>query len=227
MTSRFPWYEADGIVQEEILPGDLPFRLYLITDRRLVHGDLAEAADRILRAVPRGSIAIQLREKDLPAGRMLDLARQLGSVCSSHGTPLLVNDRVDVALAAGADGVHLPASSFPPGEIARRFPHLLIGVSTHGAGEAGRALDGGAHFVTLGPVYRTPSKEGLGPPLGQGPLLEAIARWGRRVVALGGVGTEEARLLRRKGVERLACIRAVWSAGDPCAAALGMLGLGG
>src|SRR5205814_5544946 len=90
----------------------------------------------------------------------------------SVGARVLVNDRVDVALAAGADGVHLAESSLPVADVRRAFPSLLVGASVHGLERAAGAARDGADFLVFGPVYETPSKRGLGPPQG----LEALAR---------------------------------------------------
>src|ERR1700684_2511368 len=109
------------------------FRLYLITDRRVVKGgDLVAACVAALSAAPSGSVALQLREKDLPARELYELALRLREVCTRAGALLIVNDRVDVAIASQADGVHLPFDSIGV-SMARKLlgPERLIGVSSH------------------------------------------------------------------------------------------------
>ncbi|HEX9242324.1 MAG TPA: thiamine phosphate synthase [Anaeromyxobacter sp.] len=200
---------------------DLPV-VHLITDRRLAR-DLAARADAALAGLPRGRAAIHLREKDLGGRELLALARALATVCRRHGQLLLVNDRLDVALAAGADGVHLPAAGIPPGE-ARRIvgSGRLIGVSCHSAADVARAKAGGADFAFLSPIHDTPSKREFGPPLGVGALREA-ARLGLPLVALGGIGAGNAAEARAAGAWGVAAIRAWLEGPDPAEAVRRML----
>lgn len=200
---------------------DLPV-VHLITDRRLAR-DLAARADAALAGLPRGRASIHLREKDLGGRELLALARALATVCRRHGQLLLVNDRLDVALAAGADGVHLPAAGIPPGE-ARRIvgSGRLIGVSCHSAADVARAKAGGADFAFLSPIHDTPSKREFGPPLGVGALREA-ARLGLPLVALGGIGAGNAAEARAAGAWGVAAIRAWLEGPDPAEAVRRML----
>ncbi len=125
--------------------------------------------------------AVQIREKNLDDRAVYDLACQARIVST-----VLVNGRLDLALAAGADGAHLPADGVPVALLRRRFPDALLGVSTHSVEKVERAMRDGADYVTFGPVWPTPSKERYGPPLGVGELARA-ARVGIPVYALGGV----------------------------------------
>ncbi len=190
------------------------FRLYLITDRRQVAGgDLPAAVERALGG---GAEAVQLREKDLPARRLYDLARELRALTSRYGAKLLINGRVDVALAAGADGVHLGVGSIPPGEARRLLgPRALIGCSTHSAAEAAEAESGGADFVTFGPVYATPSKAAYGPPVGVDALRRVCAAARLPVFALGGIGPRNVGEVVAAGACGVAAISAVFAAKDP------------
>ena len=199
--------------------------VYLITDRRLAP-DLTRRAAAALAGLPPGVAAIQLREKDLGGRELLGLARSLGSVCRAHGQRLLVNDRLDVALAAGADGVHLPAAGVPVADARRLLgPGALVGVSCHSATDVARALAGGASFATFSPIYDTPSKRPYGPPVGLSALREA-AKLGLPLVALGGVTAARAPELRAAGAAGVAAIRAWLEGGDPAAAVRALLGLG-
>lgn len=198
----------------------LPFVGYLITDRRLApDGDLPALLARALSDPP-GPLAVQLREKDLPARDLLALAREVLQVTRRAGALLLVNDRLDVALAAGADGVHLAGHSLPPAAARGLLgPDLLLGASTHGLAEARAARDGGCDFATFGPVFRTPSKAAYGEPVG----LDRLAAAARELspfplVALGGVTTENAAACRAAGAQAVSAIRAVLAASDPAAA---------
>ncbi|MGH8012889.1 MAG: thiamine phosphate synthase, partial [Candidatus Binataceae bacterium] len=109
------------------------FKLYFISDRKLAaaHGGLLAIAGAALRSAPPGTVAIQLREKDLAARELLELATALRTLCTRYNAKLLINDRIDVALASGADGVHLPADSFAVADARELVgPQRLIGVST-------------------------------------------------------------------------------------------------
>jgi thiamine-phosphate pyrophosphorylase len=200
------------------------FRLYVVTDRRA-----AEAAGRSLpalldvalsRAERRAArVAVQLREKDLQGGALFALARELRAVTRDHGARLLVNDRLDVALAAEADGVHLPANGLPADAARRLLAAVgLIGVSTHSAAEVAAAKVKGADFVLLGPIYDTLSKRRYGAPLGLTPLASAAAAAGLPVFAIGGITPERVAEVRAAGAHGVACVGAVMSAADPAAA---------
>lgn len=193
-----------------------PPLVHLITDRRLVP-DLVRHAAAALGGLPPGAAAIQLREKDLGGRDLLAIARDLVTVCRAHGQRLVVNDRIDVALAAGADGVHLPAAGVTA-EDARRLlgSGALVGVSCHSARDVARALAGGASYATFSPVYDTPSKRPYGPPVGLDALREA-ARLGLPLVALGGVTVARAPEVRAAGAAGVAAIRAWLEAPDPAA----------
>jgi thiamine-phosphate pyrophosphorylase len=136
-------------------------------------------------AAAAGVDALQLREKDLAAGRLFELALRLVQLLPAT-VALLVNGRADVALASAAAGVHLPSSGLPIARLRRRFPQLLIGASTHRLDEVAAARDGGADYVTFGPVWAPTSKRSPLPPVGVEGLARAAAL-GIPVLALGGV----------------------------------------
>jgi thiamine-phosphate pyrophosphorylase len=198
-------------------------RLYLITDRRRVpDGDLSAALEAPLAA---GVRLVQLREKDLTTRALCELARAVRAVTDRAGAALLINDRADVALAVGAAGVHL-TSADPPVAEARALlgPDALIGVSTHTLDEARAAADGGASFVTFGPVFDTPSKRGMGAPVGLAALAEAVAQVRVPVFALGGIGPARAAKVAATGCHGIAAISAVLGAADPAAAVRALAG---
>lgn len=189
-------------------------RLHLVTDRRLV-GDLAAAARAALRLLPPRAVAVHLREKDLGGRELVALARALAAACHGAGQLLLVNDRVDVALASGADGVHLPSAGIPPADARRLVgADRLVGVSCHGTADVRRAREGGANFATFGPVFDTPSKRPYGAPIGLAPLREAMAM-GLPLVGLGGVDLSNAAEVMAAGAHGVAAIRAWLTAPDP------------
>jgi thiamine-phosphate pyrophosphorylase len=209
-------------------------RLYVITDRRATGGrDLIEVIAAVVAAVPAGAAMVQVREKDISARALFELVTELRAVTAARGCALLVNDRLDVALAAGADGVHLPERGMDVAAArAVAGPGMIIGASTHGPDAAMAAARAGADVIVCGPVWDTPSKAGYGPPLGVEALAGAAravagsgvwpldAEAGARLYALGGATTpERARQARQAGAYGVAGIRAFMAAADPGAAA--------
>jgi len=192
--------------------------LVLVTDRHATAGrDLLEV---VVRALDAGLPAVQLREKDLAGRALLGLAEALRAATARTRAALFVNDRLDVALAVGADGVHLGVESLPVG-VARGMlpPGALIGVSTHSLPEL--AAGAGADFAFFGPVYPTPAK--TGPPQGEAHLREAVRSASIPVLAIGGVTAAEIPAVRAAGAVGAAVIRAVLAAPDPAGATRALL----
>jgi thiamine-phosphate pyrophosphorylase len=197
-------------------------RLYLVTDRRATNGrplvDVVRAALSGVPAAARGAVAVQLREKDLEGRALLALARELRAVTREAGAGLWINDCVDVALAAGADGVHLPGHGLAPADVARVAPGLPVAVSAHARGDVeAAAREPNVAFAVFGPIWDTPSKRAYGPPPGLEALRDSVAV-GLPLVALGGVTSGTAAACRSAGAAGVACIRAVCEAPDPAAA---------
>ena len=206
--------------------------LYYITDRRAFPGNDEERRRRLLDKVAEaarcGVDHIQLREKDLPARELESLARkavraireatQLRTENRELRTDLLVNSRTDVAIAAGADGVHLRSDDVSPADVRRIWKrgagdparaaardHPIIGVSCHTAADVRRAAENGAHFVVFAPVFEKKDSPTI-QPAGLA-VLEAACRAGIRVFALGGVTLENARSCLDIGASGIAAIR--------------------
>lgn len=207
------------------------FRLYLITDRKLAaaHGGIIPLIEAALAAATDaagpGAVAVQLREKDLDARSLHELACVLRERCDRYGAPLMINDRIDVAIASGAAGAHLPTSSFAVADArAMLGSSRLIGVSTHDPHEVAAAARSGADFAVFGPVYDPISKSAYGAPAGLAKLAQAVeAAQGMPVYALGGITAkragELARSLDRNHRPRgIAAIGAVITAADPASA---------
>ena len=179
---------------------------YYITDRRSA-GGMAALLSAVARAVADGVDWIQIREKDLAARELCDLTRRIVELAYSRNTQVLVNDRVDLALACGAHGVHLPGSSVPPQLLRSIVPRAFrIGVSTHSLAELQAAEREGADFAVFGPVFATASKAGYGPPQGLDRLREAAAAVGIPVLALGGVTGDNAEACLSAGAAGIAGI---------------------
>jgi thiamine-phosphate pyrophosphorylase len=170
------------------------FRLYLITDRRAVKSaSLLDACEAVLQIAadlaPPGSVALQLREKDLDAREVYALACRLREMTTRLDAPLFINERVDIAVASGADGVHLPVASIGA-SAARRLlgNHRLVGVSTHSAPDLMAASrEGQADFAVFGPVYQPLSKGSYGAVQGAAALFQACEASSLPVFALGGI----------------------------------------
>lgn len=186
--------------------------LYLITDRRCAHKGFLETVEAALKG---GVRFVQLREKDLKGRELLDIARNLRSLSARYGAKLIINDRLDVALLSGADGVHLGSSGIPPASARKLLgKDALIGVSTHSVKEAREAEEDGASFITFGPVYFTPSKARYGEPVGVAELKKAVKEVSIPVYALGGINKDNLREAVGAGAS-LSLISAIMGSIDP------------
>ncbi|MBI1736739.1 MAG: thiamine phosphate synthase [Candidatus Rokubacteria bacterium] len=190
-------------------------RLCLVTDRSRCP-DLVPA---IAACVAAGLRAVQLREKDLGALELAALARRVREVTRGGDAMLIVNDRVDVALAVGADAVQRTGASLTVADMrAVAGARLRIGASVHSRAEALDADAAGADFIVFGPVYDTPSKRRFGPPQGLA-ALEAVAAAVRvPVVAIGGVTPARVPELMTAGAAGIAVISGILAAPSPAVA---------
>ena len=169
---------------------------YYVTDRR--QGDVLAYAGR---AIANGVEMIQVREKDLPARELLDVVCKVRDLAAGTRTRILVNDRLDIALAAAIDGVHLPADGLPPERV--RPLVKILGVSTHTLEEALDAERAGADFIVFGPIFETPGKTAIGLE----PLSDVASRVKIPILAIGGITAANSQQVLNAGASGIAGIR--------------------
>jgi thiamine-phosphate pyrophosphorylase len=193
-------------------------RLMIVTDRRL--GDVVGLVERALAGVRPGTVLVQLREKDLGGRALHELALRVRDVTRRAGARLVINDRVDVALAVGADGVHLPEAGLDVEDVRRIAPGLLVGASVHDAEGARRRS--GADYLVAGAVWEVPGKPAIGLD-GLRAIIEAAAS---PVIAIGGIDLARADQALAAGAHGVAAIRAVLAARDPASQAAALVDVG-
>ncbi|HXX38319.1 MAG TPA: thiamine phosphate synthase [bacterium] len=189
------------------------WRVYVITDgeraRGRSHLEIATAAVR------GGATAVQLRMKCEPVRVMVETARRVASICRDAGVTLIVNDRVDVAAAAGADGAHVGQDDLPAAAArALLGPGRWLGVSAATRGEAEEAERAGADYLGVGAVYATTTKADAGAPVGLGRIREIRGASSLPVVGIGGITIENAAAVIRAGASGVAVVTAVTLADD-------------
>lgn len=194
------------------------YSLYLVTDRALARG---RPTENIVRAAVAGGVTcVQFREKDCGTREFLVEARKLLAILRPLGVPLIINDRVDVALAAGADGVHVGQQDLPLADVRRLAPAgWIVGVSAESVEDAIHAVQGGADYIGASPVFATPTKADHAPPLELDGLRAIRAAVKLPLVAIGGIHAGNARDVIRAGADGLAVVSAIVAAADPRAAA--------
>ena len=200
----------------KLSPSDL--RLYAITDRRALPAGVT-LAQAVEAALVGGVTCLQLREKEASAGEILTLARTLLPLCRARRVPLLINDRVDIALAAGADGVHLGQDDLPLPEARTLLgPDRILGATAHTVDEALRAQAEGADYLGVGAMFPTGTKTDTVPTSAD--TLKAIcAAVSIPVVAIGGVTAQNLPTLAGTGIAGAAVVSAIFSQSDLIAAA--------
>lgn len=197
-------------------------RLYLVATPRAGQPD-AEFLARIAAALDGGVDTLQLRGKDMEARASIALGEQVAALARDRGVPLFINDRVDVAVACGADGVHLGQGDLPPAWARTLAPGLRLGLSTHAPAQAVAALRQRPAYLAAGPVYATPTKPGRA-AAGVTYLREVAALapdipW----YAIGGIDAMTVGEVVAAGASRIAVVRAVLDAPDPARAAATLL----
>jgi thiamine-phosphate pyrophosphorylase len=193
-------------------------RLYLVTDEGLCRG--RPLADVVAAAVQGGAGCVQLRDKQLGTREFLAQALVLKSLLAPLAVPLVINDRVEVALACGADGVHLGQGDMAP-EQARRLlpPHVFIGWSVQTLDDVARSASLPLDYLGVSPVFATPTKTDTKAPWGLDGLRQVRAATALPLVAIGGIHPGNARAVLEAGADGLAVVSALCAADDPGAAA--------
>ena len=199
-------------------------RLYLVTDQSLVRG--RPLADVVAAAVQGGVSCVQLREKDLGSREFLAQALLLKKLLAPLRVPLVINDRIDIALACGAEGVHLGQSDLPVTEARKLLPpEVFIGWSVESMDEvlqsAALPLDS-LDYLGVSPIFATPTKTDTGRAWGLDGLARVRAATALPLVAIGGIHAGNARQVLRAGADGLAVVSALCAADDPQAAAAGI-----
>lgn len=199
-------------------PKNIDYSLYLVTDRNLARG--RETLAVVEAAVRGGVTCVQLREKSCSTRLFIEEALRLQDFLRGRGVPLIINDRVDVALAVGADGVHLGQTDMPV-RTARAIlgEHAVIGVSAECLEDASAAEKEGADYIGVSPVFATPTKTDTAPALGLTGLAAIRAAVHLPLVGIGGLNLQNAAEVIRHGGDGLAVVSAIVSADDPEAAA--------
>lgn len=191
----------------------IDFNFYLITDRRQIKN--SPLHEVIRHAVNGGVRAVQLRERDLSIRELLNLAGDIRDITAKRDVRLIINNRIDICLAVGADGVHLRRDSLPV-EVVRRIlgDKKIIGVSTHNLSEAEEAEKGGADFITLSPIYHTTSKPDLLNPSGVDIIKRIKEKISVPVFALGGIMAGNIDEVLAAGADGVAVVSSIMKAED-------------
>lgn len=191
-------------------------RLYAVTDRTWLRGQTLR--QQVEAALQGGVTCVQLREKQLDRENFIHLGRTIGCLCQRYGVPLIINDDLEVALACGADGVHVGQDDLPVEEVRRRVgDRMIVGVSAHNPEEARRAYAGGADYLGAGAVFGSTTKTNV-TPLSHDTLRAICDAVPIPVVAIGGITRENLPRLAGTGVAGVAVVSAIFAADDITAA---------
>ncbi|WP_304525568.1 thiamine phosphate synthase [Halomonas sp. I5-271120] len=192
--------------------------LYLVTDAALCAKK--GLIDTVLAAVRGGVTMVQLRDKTASDAELIDQARRLMTALHGTGVPLIINDRLDVAIAAGADGLHIGQEDGAVAEARRKLgPNAILGLSVENSTQLAALDPQGLDYLGIGPVFATASKQDHAPPLGIGGLTELAASSPLPSVAIGGLSASHVEAIRQSGAHGLAVISAICGQPDPQAAA--------
>ena len=200
---------------------NIDYSLYLVTDRGLSRG--RSNLEIVTAAVHGGATVVQLREKDCSTREFIEQALAIKKFLKDQGVPLIINDRVDVAQAVKADGVHLGQTDMPLGMAQKILGNsMIIGISAESLQDAIEAEKGGADYLGVSPIYATPTKTDTAPPLGLEGLRDIRKSVRIPLVGIGGLNRDNAAEVIRNGAEGVAVVSAIVAADDPKAAAVAL-----
>ena len=196
---------------------NIDYSLYLVTDRGLARG--RSTLEIVKTAVQGGVTCIQLREKECSTLEFIEQALVIKDFLKSRQVPLIINDRVDVALAIEADGVHLGQTDMPL-DIAKKIigDSMIIGISAESLEDAVEAEKGGADYLGVSPIYATPTKTDTAPPLGLQGLRAIRAAVRLPLVGIGGLNRDNSAAVMENGGDGVAVVSAIVAADDPAVA---------
>ncbi len=191
----------------------LDFNLYVVLGREFSKG--RDFLDVTRQAIDGGAGAIQLRDKEMPKRELLAWAYRLRELTREHGVTFIMNDHLDIALAVGADGIHLGQEDFPLPE-ARRIagPDFIIGASTHSVEEAKQAVEEGASYINIGPIFQTATKKGVISPVGPEMIEKVQSVVQHPFTVMGGIKLDNVDEVLKRGARRIAVVTAVVGADD-------------
>ncbi len=194
------------------------YSLYLVTDRGMLRDISLYSA--VEKAIKGGVTLLQLREKDTGSGEFYNIAMEMKKLANSNGVPLVINDRLDIALAVDADGLHIGQEDLPL-EVARALlgPGKIIGYSVSNVAEAVYGEKNGADYLGVGPVYHTGSKVTEIKPIGTAGLKKIKESVSIPVVGIGGIGMANIAEVKKSGIEGISVISAILASADTEAAA--------
>ena len=195
--------------------------LYLVTDRAMC---AARGIERtVAEAVAGGVTMVQLRDDKTPTPELIELARRLKGILAPAGVPLVVNNRLDVALGADADGLHVGQADTPPAEArARLGPDPILGLSVTDPAQLAAVDSALVHYLGVGPIFATSTKPDAAPAMGLSGLAATRAGTALPIIAIGGIDATNAAAVIRAGADGIAVVSAICAAGDPSSAAVAL-----
>jgi len=197
---------------------NVDYSLYLVTDRKLARG--RPTLDIVKAAVQGGVTCVQLREKECSTLDFIEQALTIKDFLKARAVPLIINDRMDVALAIEADGVHLGQTDMPLATAKKIIGNsMIIGISAESLEDAVAAEKGGADYLGVSPIYATPTKNDTAPPLGLAGLRAVREAVKLPLVGIGGLNRDNAAAVIKNGGDGVAVVSAIVAADDPAAAA--------
>jgi thiamine-phosphate pyrophosphorylase len=194
--------------------------LYVVITQAFCAG--RPAVEILVSVLEAGVRMVQLREKDMNDRALYDLSLRFRELTNRHNALLLINDRIDIALATGADGVHLGQEDFPVDAARSLAPEMIIGCSTHSVSEAVSAQGAGASYVNIGPIFSTQTKSGTVPALGPGVIDAVKPHLAIPWTVMGGIKVSNIAQVVKRGARRVAVVTAVTAADDVSAACVAL-----